>query len=1027
MKSILIFSLFFLFFYKPGNCQVTVTPSLPSTDDNITVIFDASKGNAALNGFTGTVYMHTGVITTASTSNSDWKYTIGNWGTADANVAMESLGNNLYRKTYNIRTFHSIPLGVDVLKLAFVFRNSDGTIVGRTSSNTDILITTNAYKLQNYVSNTFTNNKLTINAQNGKMTIEPFASNMAKIAIYPDGVISPDTTYSVVLSPSATTAVLTDSTDYFELNCGNLKVHIAKNPIRLSYKSNGITVLNEESGYFSTSDTKGLRFKISPAESFYGTGSRATPINKNGQSFYSYNEAHYSYSNGSSTLNINIPFIMSSSKYGIYIENRTAGNFNIGNSEDSVFQYTVEDGKLSYYVITGDSFDEILNNYTNLTGKQPLPPLWAMGFLQSRFGYQSETETRNTVDSILQDGFPLDAIILDLYWFGQLGDMGNFTWNSGNWPNATGMISDFKNLGVNTILISEPYVTQSSSSYSYCDSQLLFGTDASGNYTYIVPDFYAGSSGLLDIFKPETKDWMWSKYKARTDDGVAGWWCDVGEPENHPSGIKHVAGTARQVHNVYALEWASLLYNKYKQEYPNQRLFDLMRSGFAGMQRYSTFPWSGDVNRSFEGFQAQIPIMLGMGMSGVGYMHSDLGGFTGGSYNPELYTRWLQFGAFCPIMRPHGEGIASEPIYYPTNEKNIVRNFVKLRYQLMPYNYTLSWKNSETGRPLALPINYFEPTNSSIANVNDEFLWGENMLVAPVMSAGQTSRTVLFPSGKWFNYWTNQSYSGNSSSTVNAPLNKMPLFVKAGSFIPMVPVFYHTSDYKTDTLSVKYYPDISNSNSIYTMYEDDGKTPSANISGDFELLTFSGEVLTHQTNIRLSKSGNGYTGAPSTRSTTFEVQRQTSTPYAVFLNSTNVTVYTTQQTFAQADTGAYYDSLNQILFVKYLWNGSSDILVIANDNQYNEIDNVQSFSYYLQYPYPNPFTESITINYNILEKGNYSLNFYNAEGSLIKSLSFNNSPGNYSYHWNGKELSSGLYFISLDGKNGKQWMKVMKE
>ncbi|OFY68631.1 MAG: hypothetical protein A2265_06620, partial [Bacteroidetes bacterium RIFOXYA12_FULL_33_9] len=921
---------------------------------------------------------------------------------------------------------HSIPEGVEVLKLAFVFRNADGSIQGKASDGSDIFVTANAYTLSNYSSHTFTNNQLRVNSSNGTITIKPFASNMVKISIYPDGNIVEDTSYSVVLEPTASLASLTETSEFLNLDCGELSVKVQKNPIRLSYYHNENTVFSEEVGYFSTSDTKGLRFQLTDNENIYGTGSRATPINKNGQQFYSYNEPHYSYSNGASTLNINIPFFVSSKLYGVYFENRTASYFDFGKTNENIFEYTIENGNISYHVVTGDSYDDLLDSYTDLTGKQPIPPRWALGYMQSRFGYQNETETRNTINSLINDDFPVDAVILDLYWFGQLSDMGNLSWDYSNWATPTDMISDFNDLGVKTILISEPYVTQNSFNYSHCDQNLLFGTDFTGGYTYIVPDFFAGSAGLLDIFKPATKEWFWTKYKARTDEGVAGWWCDVGEPENHPSGMKHVTGTAREVHNVYALEWASMLHKKYQEEYPSQRLFNLMRSGYAGMQRYSTFPWSGDINRSFEGYQAQIPIMLGMGMSGVGYMHSDLGGFTGGAYNPELYTRWMQFGAFCPIMRPHGEGVAPEPIYYPETEKNIVRTYVKLRYQLMPYNYTLAWENSESGRPLAMPINYFESENASLSNVNDEYLWGENILIAPIMNAGETSRNVLFPSGKWYDFQTNQSYEGNSSTSVSAPLEKLPIFVKAGSFIPMVAEYNNTENYSTDTMMVKYYPDISVPTSTFKMYDDDGHTPLANITSDYDLLIFSGEVLEHQTNIRLSKNGNGYVGSPANRYITFEVQLQSSVPYVVEINGTQSVIYGTENEFSLAENGAYYDAVDDVLYIKYNWTGSNDIIVIGHDSQYNNVDENEYFTHYLQHPFPNPFSEFTNVSYNILEKGLYNLSFYNVDGSLIYTEKQTISNGNYTYNWNTKDLAAGVYYISLDGKSGKQWMKVIK-
>jgi hypothetical protein len=349
----------------------------------------------------------------------------------------------------------------------------------------------------------------------------------------------------------------------------------------------------------------------------------------------------------------------------------------------------------------------------------------------------------------------------------------------------------------------------------------------------------------------------------------------------------------------------------------------------------------------------------------------------------------------------------------------------------MPYNYTLAWNNSQTGRPLAMPLNYFEPANTSVANVNDEFLWGENMLIAPVLFSGQTSRNVLFPSGKWLNYWTNQSYQGNSASNVSAPLDKMPVFIKAGSFIPLVPPYNNTSKYNTDTLIVKYYPDDSNPSTSFTMYDDDGTSPDANIKGNYELITFKGDVQTHETYIYLSKSGNGFSGSPAARKLMFQVQRFVAAPYGVYINGKQINKYSTQQTYLSADTAAYYDSQSQVLNIKYSWKGTSDLIFIANDNHYTGTNNSDNASFYLQHAYPNPFSNFTAISYNILEKGNYCLNIYNAEGALIQTFQNTLNPGSYTYSWHGKDaknndLPPGLYIVSLSGQALRQWIKVIK-
>ena len=227
---------------------------------------------------------------------------------------------------------------------------------------------------------------------------------------------------------------------------------------------------------------------------------------------------------------------------------------------------------------------------------------------------------------------------------------------------------------------------------------------------FTVGSFWAGPASILDVFKPATRTWLWAQYRRLHDQGAAGWWSDLGEPENHPLAMHHALGTTPQVHNAYGLTWAGIFQDNYAKEFPNERVFNLARSGWAGMQRNSVFPWSGDINRSWSGLQAQVPIMLGMGQAGVGYMHSDAGGFGANAIqDPELYTRWLQLAALCPIMRPHSDQVvAPEPYTYPEPYQSIVRKYAHLRYQLLPYLYTLAAQNTLTGAPLARAMDYYD-------------------------------------------------------------------------------------------------------------------------------------------------------------------------------------------------------------------------------------------------------------------------------------------------------------------------------
>jgi len=251
------------------------------------------------------------------------------------------------------------------------------------------------------------------------------------------------------------------------------------------------------------------------------------------------------------------------------------------------------------------------------------------------------------------------------------------------------MIADFQNKGVQTVVISEPFVLDTSSRWQDAVDKQVLATGADGKP--LAYDFYFGHTGLIDIFGKQGKDWLWDIYKGLHQQGVKGVWGDLGEPEVHPTETRHATGSADQVHNIYGHQWARLVAEGYQRDFPNERPFILMRAGYSGTQRYGIMPWSGDVNRGWDGLQSQPEISLQMGMQGVGYMHSDLGGFANPVLDNELYQRWLQYGVFQPVFRPHAQDeVPSEPVYREDRTRALAREAIRLRYRLLPYNYTLA-------------------------------------------------------------------------------------------------------------------------------------------------------------------------------------------------------------------------------------------------------------------------------------------------------------------------------------------------
>jgi oligosaccharide 4-alpha-D-glucosyltransferase len=425
--------------------------------------------------------------------------------------------------------------------------------------------------------------------------------------------------------------------------------------------------------------------------------------------------------------------------------------------------------------------------------------------------------------------------------------MGNLDWvNKKAWLNPVKMIGDFKKDNINTILITEPFVLKSSLNYEA--SKQFHAVDVNGK-PYVLTDFYFGQGGIIDIFRKDAQQWFWSKHITQMNKGVEGWWGDLGEPEKHPADVLHNLKDlgfkrlfkADEVHNLYGHTWAKMLFNSYAKDYPTKRLFSLNRSGFAGTQRYSIFPWTGDVSRSWSGLKAQLPILLGMSMSGVPYVHSDAGGFAGGEGDNELYIRWLQMAAFTPIFRPHGTALyevdknafsfPSEAALIDTPYKLIAKKIIDLRYKLLPYNYTLAYEQTKFGKPLIAPLHYHFPKDTTAINISDEFMWGENILVAPILNKGATTRDVYLPVGseKYYKFNSSRQYNnGHINDTAN--LNQQLVYVPEGKIIP---IWQHTnggntSKYDKAIIEWQYYLTQKNNVAEFVLYDDDGISKQPN-------------------------------------------------------------------------------------------------------------------------------------------------------------------------------------------------------
>ena len=801
------------------------------------------------------------------------------------------------------------------------------------------LFTVTGLAAADYQSHRQLGNQLLLTTSDGELAITFFQPQVAEVH-YQSAGVKQLPSFAIGTSPAPLTLTLADNGDHLLYRSADMRIKIAKSPLKLSFYKGEQLITEEQPGFVSSSEQLGFKFRLTEQEKLFGAGQRVLGMDRRGHRLPLYNKAHYGYSTESEQMYFSLAGVMSSNKYMLLFDNSASGHIDLGKTDAEILEFSAVGGRSAYIVVAGDSFPELINNYLTVSGKPPLPARWTLGSYASRFGYRNEAEARAVVQKYRELGLPLDAIVLDLYWFGPdiKGHVGNLAWDREAFPQPEKMLADFKADGVNTILVTEPFVLTSSKRWQQAVAADVLAKAPDGSPKTF--DFYFGNTGLIDVFNPVAADWFWQIYKDLAEQGVAGVWGDLGEPEVHPSDTIHMPGSADEIHNAYGHRWAELVYRGYKRNFADTRPFIMMRAGSLGSQRYGMVPWTGDVDRSWGGLQPQVELALQMSLFGFGYIHSDLGGFAGGeTFDPELYIRWLQYGVFQPVYRPHAqEHIAPEPVFHSQQVIDTLRPYLNLRYQLLPYLYTMAWQHSQTGMPLMRPLFFLDETNTDFMDETNSYLWGDAFLVAPVTKPGVRSWPVNMPEGVWFDFFSDKRYQGGELTEVPVSIDTIPVLVKAGSFVPMVEPMASTKNYSSQKLTVHYYADSSVSCSKGQMYEDDGSSTNSIENGNYELLNFyaldstaenasahGGDSDENGLKLEFSRSaaenGGDYSGNPESRELTVVLHNQSAKAGRITVNGQFIAIVAQPQRFARQQNVAYYDKASKQLKIKTHWQG----------------------------------------------------------------------------------------------------------
>ncbi len=707
------------------------------------------------------------------------------------------------------------------------------------------LVLSAQHKVKECISYTKDGNKVIFDSSDGsKLSLDIKSSSVIKIWFDPAGKFTRSNESFAVVNESLEdvgTINVNNEPSCYEIYTSKLRIRLNKNPMQLQIFDKWQKLVFsdfKDIGHVSDSTAKKAYKILRKDEQFFGLGEKTGPLDRRGKSYKMWNSDRPCYSTTEDPLYKSIPFFMSSYRYGIFLDNTYKTEFKFGTESDEYYSFEAPDGEFIYYFIFGKDYKEIMQQYIAMTGKPIMPPKWALGFSQCRGLYTKEDQALEIAAEFRRRQIPCDIIYQDIGWTQWLQD---FNWREGNYKNPKSMLSKLKEQGFKMILSQDPVISQANKKqWSEADKLGYLVKDVRTGKSYDMPWPWGGNCGVVDFTIPEVADW-WGKYQQKPlTDGASGFWTDMGEPawSNEEDldrlNMKHHLGMHSEIHNVYGLTWDKVVKEQFEKHNPNKRVFQMTRAAYAGLQRY-TFGWTGDSgngNDVLEGWgqlQNQVAVGISAGLGGIPFWTTDISGYCGDITDypamAELYTRWMQFGVFNPLSRAHHEGDnAAEPwMFGEVAEKNS-KAAIELKYQLFPYLYTYARIAHNTGLPINRGLFMEYPNDEEAVKINDQFLFGEELLVAPVLKKGERVKRVYLPDGEWIDFNDKKTvYLGGQTVAYRAPLNTIPVFVKKGSIVPQMPVMQYIHQKKDYPLFIHIFPNYEDESASFELYEDDGE------------------------------------------------------------------------------------------------------------------------------------------------------------------------------------------------------------
>ncbi len=702
---------------------------------------------------------------------------------------------------------------------------------------------------------------------NGALYLEVMAADLMRFRLLPAGVGIPGPPFSYALDPADSLEpggqqppaafTLEERADSLSIRTGKLICRIDRSPCRLSFFDAQGRPLSQAAGGlgFCGEGTFCTRHLVD-GEALYGGGEKAFSLNLRGQALELWNKDPETYAPGEDPIHLSVPMLVGlreGRSYGLFFDNPGRARLDLGHAQQDQLRYEASTGELCVYFFGGATIPAVLERYTQLTGRMPLPPRWMLGYHQSRWSYYPEAEVRELAAQFRRRHIPCDVIHLDIHY---LDGYRIFTWDRERFPDPPQMLRDLREQGFRVISIIDPGV-KVDPGYAVHDEGLardVFCRLPDG--PLLKAPVWPGQCYFPDFTDPRARAWWGELYGPLLEAGIAGFWNDMNEPalfggempHRLPHSYEGRGATHGEVHNIYGLQMARASAEGLHSLRPDERVPVISRSGYAGLQRYALV-WTGDNQSTWEQLRLGVSMCLNLGMSGIAFCGPDIGGFAG-DCDGELLVRWTQIGALTPFFRNHAAlgSRRQEPWAFGEPYESIVRRWIELRYELLPAIYTAAWQAAQTGQPMMRPLALAYPEDGRTYSLADQFLFGDTLMAAPVGYPGQRARGVYVPDGTWYDFWTGERLS--DEVTADAPLERMPLYVRAGSVLPMGPVMQHSGEWPPEALRLRIYPGTGES----WLYEDDGHS-MAYQAGEFQVTRFACEESSETLVVRREVQG----------------------------------------------------------------------------------------------------------------------------------------------------------------------------